>query len=239
VLLSVKDEYTLQSDFTASKYFQQFIGGFKFLLSHKGIFFFFVGSTIIWAANESIWANFLLFPIYENYSGNQDNLTALLRALIFASGVLWQLFIVRYISKIRNVKRWIFITSMLSNVIFFSLIYIYYTWFPPTSSDLILAFGLFLVFQLPAMWEPLEYILRSRLNLDLVPDDIRNAIYSLLPTLTTLIGIPGALLAGFISKEFGFLSTILLTVIVTSIGALITGIGIGWLPAISKTESMN
>ena len=77
------------------------------------------------------------------------------------------------------------------------------------------------------------------MNLDLVPDNIRNAIYSLLPTLTTFIGIPGVLLGGFILKEFGFLSTILLTVIVTSMGALITGIGIGWLPAISKTESKN
>ena len=88
------------------------------------------------------------------------------------------------------------------------------------ATELTLAFGLFLVFQLPGMWEPLEYILRNRLNLDLVPDNIRNAIYSLLPTLTTLIGIPGALLGGYCINEFGFLTTILLTVILTTLVAL-------------------
>lgn len=109
-------------------------------------------------------------------------------------------------------------------------------WFPPTALDIALVFGLFLVFQLPGMWESLEYILRSRLNLDLVPDNIRNAIYSLLPTLTTLIGVPGALLGGYILNEFGILPTILLTIIVTSIGAFITGIGIAWLPKINNAK---
>ena len=72
------------------------------------------------------------------------------------------------------------------------------------AAELALAFGLFLVFQLPGMWEPLQYILRNRLNLDLVPDNIRNAIYSLLPTLTILIGIPGTLLGGYCINEFEF-----------------------------------
>ena len=103
-------------------------------------------------------------------------------------------------------------------------------------AELTLAFGLFLVFQLPGMWEPLEYILRNRLNLDLVPDNIRNAIYSLLPTLTTLIGIPGALLGGYCINEFGFLTTILLTVIFTTFGGFITGIGIAWIPKISNAQ---
>ncbi|MHA1966474.1 MAG: MFS transporter [Candidatus Hodarchaeales archaeon] len=235
-MVLVKDEFTEKTDFSVAKYFQQFFGGFKFLLSHKGIFFFFVGSTVIWAANNSIWVNFLLFPTYENYSGGQDNFTAFLRAIIFASGVFWQLFIVRYISKIKKVKQWVFITTAISNPIFFFMFFAYYTLFPPTVLDLSLVFGLFLVFQLPSMWESLEYILRSRLNLDLVPDNIRNAIYSLLPTLTTLIGIPGALLGGYILNEFGFLSTILLTVIITSIGVFITGIGIAWLPKISNAK---
>ncbi len=236
VTLFIRDDYTVQTDFTTSKYFQQFLGGFRYLLSNKGILFFFVGSTIIWAANNSIWVNFLLFPMYENYSGGQDNLTATLRALIFASGVFWQFFIVRYISKFKRIKRWILITTTLSNPVFFFMVYYYNIWFPPIDQDLSLVIGLFLIFQLPSMWESLEYILRSRLNLDLVPDDIRNAIYSLLPTLTTLIGVPGALLGGQILSQYGFLPAIFAVVIISSIGVMVTGIGLAWLPAI-KSQS--
>jgi MFS family permease len=236
VTLFIKDVYTEQTNFTTSKYFQQFLGGFKYLLSNKGILFFFVGSTIIWAANNSIWYNFLLFPTYENYSGGQDNLTAALRALIFASGVFWQLFVVRYISRIKRIKRWILLTTSLSNPIFFLTVYFYYNWFPPIDQDLTLVLGLFLIFQIPSMWESLEYILRSRLNLDLVPDDIRNAIYSLLPTITTLIGVPGALLGGHILSQYGFLPAILVVVIISSFGVILTGIGLAYLPAI-KSQS--
>ncbi|MFX1284456.1 MAG: hypothetical protein ACFFB5_12425 [Promethearchaeota archaeon] len=223
-----------QSDFTMRVYFSQFLGGFRFLFSQKGILLFFVGTTIIWAANNSIWVNFLLFPIYEGYSGGQDHTTAMFRAIIFASGVLWQLFIVKYINKLTRIKLWIFITTAFSNVIFFFAIFLYYSWFPPITFDLMLLLGLFIVFQLPGMWEPLEFILRNRLNLDLVPDNIRNAVYSLLPTLTTLIGIPGALIGGYYLKYIGFAETVLFTSLFSGLGVLLTGVGLLWLPEIRE-----
>ncbi|MFX0151861.1 MAG: hypothetical protein ACFFAJ_13820, partial [Candidatus Hodarchaeota archaeon] len=200
----------------------------------KGILLFFVGSTIIWAANNSIWVNFLLFPIYEGYSGGQDYTTALFRAIIFASGAFWQLFIVKYINRFTRTKLWIFITTAFSNAIFFFFVFLYYLWFPPTMLDLVLLLGLFLVFQLPGMWEPLEYILRNRLNLDLVPDKTRNAIYSLLPTLTNLIGIPGALIGGYFLKYIGFAETILFTALFSGLGVVMTGGGLLWLPKIGE-----
>ncbi|MHA2032405.1 MAG: hypothetical protein ACW99Q_23775, partial [Candidatus Kariarchaeaceae archaeon] len=72
------------------------------------------------------------------------------------------------------------------------------------------------------------------LNLDLVPDDIRNAIYSLLPTITTLIGVPGALLGGYILSQYGFLPAIVVVVIISSFGVILTGIGLVWLPVIKN-----
>ncbi len=237
ITVIVKDNYLSKSVFTSTKYFQQFQSGFKFLLSQKGIFLFFIGTTIIWAANNSIWVNFLLFPIYGGYSGGQDDFTAMLRALIFASGVFWQLFIVKYISKIHRIKLWIFITTSLSNTVFFSLVYFYYTQFPPTGFEFSLVLGLFIIFQLPGIWEPLEFILRSRLNLDLVPDEIRNGIYSLLPTITTIIGIPGALVGGYILKIYPFSSAILITALFSSVGVIVTGMGLARLPEINKTDS--
>ncbi|MFX1506972.1 MAG: MFS transporter [Promethearchaeota archaeon] len=232
ITVIVKDSYLSKSDFTTSLYFQQFQSGFKFLLSQKGIFLFFIGTTIIWAANNSIWVNFLLFPIYGSYSGGQDDITAMLRALMFTSGVFWQIFIVKYISKIQRIKLWIFITTAFSNSVFFLFVYFYYLRFPPTGLDLSLVLGLFIIFQLPGIWEPLEFILRNRLNLDLVPDEIRNSIYSLLPTITTIIGIPGALIGGYILKTSPFSSAILVTAIFSGIGVILTGMGLSKLPEI-------
>lgn len=86
------------------------------------------------------------------------------------------------------------------------------------------------------MWEPLELILRNRLNLDLIPDATRNAVYSPLPTITTLIGIPGALIGGYYFTNFGFVQTILFTCLLSGLGLVIAGIGLGWLSKISKKD---
>jgi hypothetical protein len=228
-----------ESDFTAKIYFDQFLGGLRFLFSQKGILLFFIGSTIIWAANNSVWVNFLLFRIYESYSGGQDHTTAMLRAIMFASGVFWQLFIIKFIDRLKRIRLWIFITAALSNAVFFFLTYLYYLWFPPTELDFYLLVGLFLVFQIPGMWEPLEFILRNRLNLDLVPDVTRNAVYSLLPTMTNLIGIPGALIGGYFLNNFGFAQTILFTCLFSGLGLIVAGLGLGWLPRISYKEEID
>ena len=229
----MRDSSGSKIDFTSKKYFNQFFGGLKFLFSEKGIALFFIGSTIIWAANNSIWVNFLLFKIYEGYSGGSDTTTALLRAIMFASGVFWQLIIVKYISKFKNTKLWILITTSFSNVIFFAFIYWYFLIFPPTSFDLMLVIGLFIIFQLPSIWEPLEGTLRSRVSLDLIPDDKRNSVYSLLPSLTNLFGIGGALIGGLVLENFGFADAILLTTVISGIGVIIAGIGLKYLPNLS------
>ncbi|MFX1255840.1 MAG: hypothetical protein ACFFCZ_29815 [Promethearchaeota archaeon] len=215
-----------ESKMTFKTYFHRFSSGIRFFVSDKGIFLYFIGSTITWAANNSIWVNYLLFPTYANYTGGSDNLTALIRAVIFASGVLWQLIAIRFISKIKRVNLWIFITTTLSNPVFFFLVYLYYWIAPPTTVDLALIFGLFLVFQLPGMWESLEFTLRNQLNLDLVPDKLRNSIYSLLPTITTLIGIPGTIFGSWFISLYSFTAGILLTAIISLIGVLIVGIGL-------------
>ncbi|MFX0211991.1 MAG: hypothetical protein ACFFDT_38810 [Candidatus Hodarchaeota archaeon] len=82
----------------------------------------------------------------------------------------------------------------------------------------------------------MEFILRNRLNLDLVPDKTRNAVYSLLPTLTTLIGVPGALIGGYYLKYIGFAETILFTALFSGLGVVMAGVGLLWLPKIGEKE---
>ena len=230
IIVLVKDLINKKEQITVRDYFGQFFNGIKVLISHHGVFLFFMGSTIIWAANNSIWVNFLLFRIYEGYSGGQDDTTALLRAIIFASGVLWQFLIVKYITRLKRNRLWIFITTSLSNPLFFLAIYAYYLWFPPIEVSLVFLLGLVLVFQMPSIFEPLEFILRDQLNLDLIPDSSRNSFYSLLPTITNLIGIFGALAGGSFLSNYGFAETILLTALISGIGAFVAGVGLFRLP---------
>ena len=237
IIILVKDIINKQEQITVKSYLGQFFNGIKVLISHHGIFLFFIGSTIIWAANNSIWINFLLFRIYEGYSGGQDDITALLRSLIFASGVLWQFFIVKYINRIRRNKLWIFITTSFSNPLFFLAIYAYYILYPPVNFSVVLFFGLILVFQMPSVFEPLEFILRNQLNLDLIPDNSRNSFYSLLPTLSNLIGTFGAIAGGFFLSTYGFAETILLTATISGVGAIFAGFGLFKLPQIQSQTS--
>ncbi len=232
IIVLIRDTIDKKDQITIRSYFGQFFNGIKVLISHHGIFLFFIGSTIIWAANNSIWVNFLLFRIYEGYSGGQDDTTALIRALIFASGVLWQFFIVKYITRLKRNRLWIFITTNFSNPLFFLTIYIYYLNFPPIEVNVFLLLGLVFVFQMPSIFEALEFILRNQLNLDLIPDESRNSFYSLLPTITNSIGIFGALAGGYILSSYGFAETILLTAIISGIGAFFTGIGLIRLPKV-------
>ncbi|MFX0087900.1 MAG: hypothetical protein ACFFAU_19770 [Candidatus Hodarchaeota archaeon] len=226
-----------QSENTFKGYLRQFTKGIHFLVSKKGVLFFFIGSTVIWAANNSLWVNFLLFRIYGGYSGNQDDTTAFLRTILFGTGVFWQLVILRYLPKIRNLKFWIPFTNALSNTIFFFAIYIYYLVFPPMGVDIFLILGLIVIFQLPSIWEPLEFVLRNRLNLDLVPDDIRNSVYSLLPSIMNFLGIFMALIGGTYIKSFGFASTILLTSIISGIGLILSIFGINWIENLAVSDN--
>ncbi|MHA1995868.1 MAG: hypothetical protein ACW97Z_15080 [Candidatus Hodarchaeales archaeon] len=66
--------------------------------------------------------------------------------------------------------------------------------------------------------------------MDLVPDDRRNTVYSLLPFITNLLGIGGALFGGFVIKNYGIADAILLTTLDRFVGVIIVGIGLKLLP---------
>ena len=66
----------------------------------------------------------------------------------------------------------------------------------------------------------LTWLFYSRIIIDLVPNQIRNSIYSFIPTLILLLAIPANLLGGFIIDDYGFVAGILLVVVFAAIGVL-------------------
>ncbi|MFX0116250.1 MAG: hypothetical protein ACFFB3_17000, partial [Candidatus Hodarchaeota archaeon] len=204
--------------------------GLHFALTDKGVFLFFVGWAIIGACNYSIWGGMLLFPIYESY-GREDIFTAILRATIFATAVISNFIWAKLSSRIAEPKRWIFICISVSNPIFFAAAAIFLYLAPPEESLVIWKFfALIAVFTLFATWEGLGFILNNRLKVDLVPDRVRNAIYSLEPTLVLILSIPFIVVGGIVIESLGMGIGALLTSILSVIGIIILGLGLLWLP---------
>lgn len=224
-------------------YWSQLAGGIRFAVSSRGIFFYLIGLSLIGAGAGAIWMNFLLFPYYDGYSGGSDDLTGLLRASIFLTGIGWTVIAMKASKKVQDPRYWIVLTSFLAAPVFFFLTFLYYEAFPP-SNNLVLAtyIGTFIVFQFLGFWMNLDQILRSRLHLEYVPDKYRNAVYSLIPTLIVLVGAPLIIIAGSIITNDGFSSGILFVVGLCLLGAILSSYGLIMLPktaSSSKNGSSN
>jgi hypothetical protein len=211
-------------------YGHQLAGGFHFVASDRGVLCYMLGTALMVGAIIGVWANLLLFPYYESYSGS-DDYTGLLRAIIFLTGIFWQVIAAEVSKKVRHIRRGIFVAAFLADPIFFVLVFLYYESFPPTYAFILTTYiGVVVVFQLTGMWVSLDNILRSRLHLELVPDKHRNAVYSLLSTFIVSFGAPFVILGGFVVDNYGFAAGILLAAILSTFGVLIMGLGLHWLP---------
>jgi len=198
-------------------YFNFLKGGVSFLFSSKIAFFFIIGWSL-YNVTWLIWGNLILFPLYFGYSGS-DSVASVLRTLIFLIGIPIGIYNANASKKISNDKFPLFIILQL--LIFFPGYVILTTLIPPKNELNILGFILTLILQnsLISFLFRLASILRQRIMVDLVPSEHRNAIYSLIPTIIALIGIPVLPIAGKIIEDFGMTAGIAIAGVVSLIGA--------------------
>ncbi|MHA2494919.1 MAG: MFS transporter [Candidatus Hodarchaeales archaeon] len=213
---------------TFQVYIDRLTGGVKFLISSRGILFLFLGLALFGAIG-AIWGIFMLFPFYESYSGT-DEYTGLLRAIIFASGIIKMIFIARLSKKIKKLHFPLFLSYLMLDCVFFALLFGFYEVFPPQNRFILsLYVGVIILFQWVGIWLPFMIIFESRLMIELVPDEFRNAVYSLRPTLTLLLGIPLITLGGFVITSFSFSAGILLLILLSLMSSTFLGLGLYWL----------
>ncbi|MHA2091049.1 MAG: MFS transporter [Candidatus Kariarchaeaceae archaeon] len=208
-----------------SKYIKRVKESLTIFIQSKTIFFYFTGIATMWAVNESIWHTYVLFKLYRDYTGS-DAGAGILRSVIYFTGLLWQLLVIKIIHRFKNAHFWVFIATLVSNALFFVLIFIYYLQVPPGEFDLIAIIGFLLIYQIPAAWEALQGTLMQRINLDLIPDDYRNSLYSLLPTLARAIGIVFVLIAGLLIDFYGFNNIFYLLILTSVLGSSLLGVGL-------------
>ncbi|PWI49342.1 hypothetical protein CEE45_02065 [Candidatus Heimdallarchaeota archaeon B3_Heim] len=174
---------------------------------------FLVISICLWNITWQIWVKMILFPIYFGYTGS-DAGTGILRfigwignSILAAKAAIW--------SKNFNFRRWGPRLNLIIIISFFGFFTILVMLYPLENPFNVIPIILLLCYVFIFLGlNNLFLILRQRLIFDLVPDSIRNSVYSLLPTLTLLVGVPFLFFSGDIIESYGFPVMLILLMII-------------------------
>ncbi len=221
--------------------------GFKFLWSSKFVTLIILGEVVMWSIGP-VWWNLILFPLYFSFLVTLVAVSAF-RTLVFIpqaianerSGVLAKRF---------EPKIWIprFRLLQFTGVIFYLILAVIVYIFPgippgtdPETIDLFIVlipftnlplieiptqtvipvFLLFLLFVGLNMFGAIADILTQRVMLDVIPNRIRNSMYSLRPTLVMLVSMPLIAFFGwFIPFTGGFLFTFIICALISLIAVV-------------------
>jgi MFS family permease len=186
-------------------YFKLLGGGLHFAFFNKTMFFFLLGlcfsSTVV-----IIWAEMILFPVYQGYTGS-DGGVGLMRLVVLLLGTV-SIFFASKVAVNMEIT-WIPRLTFIDTVIFYWGVAFLTTWFPIDEKTFTpLAIIAFMIFYTPIyFFHGLKLILNSRFFLDSIPDQNRNSIYSLIPTLLLITSAPVAIIGGSLIKNLGISTT--------------------------------
>ena len=238
ILVKLTTDVAPEEKISTRSYLRRIQESFGIFLKTPVLLTYFLGIAFMWAANASVWYIFLLFKLYLEYTGSDAGAGGL-RGIVYLSGLFWQILVIRVIHRFKKAYLWVFLSAFISNVIFFSLVLIYYQTVPPGKFSLFAIAGFLLIYQIPVAWEALQGTLQQRINLDLIPDEYRNSLYSLLPTLAQLFGVPFVFAAGWLINGYGFESVFYLLIVISLAGSFLLGLSFKFAGASHETPAKN
>jgi len=217
--------------------------GFKFLWSSRFVTYLILGGVVLWSTGP-VWWNLILFPLYFSYLVTIVAVSAF-RTIVFLpqalanerSGVIAKRF---------DPKKWIprFRLLQFTGVIFYLLLAMIVYFFPgadPETTEFISIFIpftslplieipvqtiipvalIFILFVALNMFGAVADILTQRVMLDVVPNRIRNSMYSLQPTLVMVVSMPLIAFFGWLLPQSGgFTLTLLLCSIISLVATI-------------------
>ena len=215
--------------------------GVKFLYSSKFIIYITLGEILLFSTGP-VWWNLILFPLYFSYLLT-DVAVSSFRTLIFVPSAGFQERTGVW-AKSFDPKKWIprFRLIQFNGFIMFLLLalvtFVFAT--PPPTAEMfqilipftnlalieipivaLLPVGLmFSIFIICGIFGGLAGILTQRVMIDVVPNRIRNSMYSLRPTLILLVSIPLIVFFGWAIPMFGFPFTFVICAVLTLFGAI-------------------
>ncbi|MHA2245451.1 MAG: MFS transporter [Candidatus Hodarchaeales archaeon] len=186
-------------------YFNLLGEGLRFVLFNRVMLFFLIGlcfsGTVV-----IIWSEMILFPVYLAYTGS-DGGVGILRLIVLLLGTVSIFFASK---KAANMEiTWIPRLTFIDTVMFYWGVAILTAWFPIDENTFTpLAIFSFLLLYTPIyFFHGLKLILTQRFFLDSIPDQNRNSIYSLIPTLLLITSAPVAIIGGSLLKNLGVSTT--------------------------------
>ncbi|MFW9992248.1 MAG: MFS transporter [Candidatus Odinarchaeota archaeon] len=199
-------------------YFKYLKGGISFTFSSRTSFFFIVGMAVF-NVSWYLWGALILFPLYFGYTGS-DAGAALFRTTSFAITIVIHLFNANISKRFSNhhYPRFLFLHAF----IFYPAYIVLFTLLPVgnTFNLLGILLVLFIMNLTVAFILNLGVILQRRIMIDLIPSENRNAVYSLIPTIVALIGIPILPFAGNLIDSHGLIAGIVICFILYTAGSL-------------------
>ncbi|MHA2173901.1 MAG: MFS transporter [Candidatus Hodarchaeales archaeon] len=181
--------------------------GIKFLFHSKRTFFFLAG-MILYQAIWMIWALLILFVIYFGYTGS-DLYAGMFRTSVFLLGIPTFILVGNITKKITD-KEWIYKFHLLHAFLFFGGFALILHLIPLTDAFNIQGIVLVaLIFTLAGIFDQLTMVLRQRIMIDLVPERIRNSVYSLIPTIVGVLSVPFMSIVGALIGIFSISTGIL------------------------------
>ncbi|MFW9997150.1 MAG: MFS transporter, partial [Candidatus Odinarchaeota archaeon] len=185
-----------------------------------------IAGICISSAFMAIWGQLMLFPFYESY-GKTDDMTGLLRSIIFIIGAIITGLMAIPAKKLRNPQKWLGITTAISGTGFLWGIYLIRVFNPPPETFNIISYVFVIVgFALIGILFSLSNVLMPRFYLEIIPDKNRNSVYSLMPTLIMFSSVIIIAFGGFILDILGFNNTLLVLGLFNLVGGLIASRGI-------------
>ncbi|MFW9996870.1 MAG: MFS transporter [Candidatus Odinarchaeota archaeon] len=230
VLALIRDEKVkenLETSTVAQKssngYLTYLVGGIKFLVSNKGPFFFIIGTALYFSA-ISIWGSIILIPLYFGYTGS-DALASTLRTLAFVVGVPISIYIAKVSQRFNKDKA---PHATFGFVILFFPGFVVLTFLVPVSNEFNLigcAVTIILLNGIIPTLGDLGNILRQRVIIDMVNSENRNAVYSLIPSIVSILGIFLLPISGILIEEYSLTAGIAAALVVGLLATVMIMIG--------------
>ncbi|MFW9848284.1 MAG: MFS transporter [Candidatus Thorarchaeota archaeon] len=243
-LPQVKEEKQTQDRprISAGEYVGLLKGGVTYLLEEPWVKNVIIGSMLV-TSTVMVWGNLILFPMYFSYLLT-DVAVSSYRTILFTPGVvaqersgIW--------SRRFDPKKWIprFRILQAGGFVFYIIFATIMFFFPPPTVsgpgiDLIIPFTstvfmtipitsvipiilIALTFTFTMISAACADILTQREMLDVIPNNIRNSMYSLQPTIAMIFAMPQIAIFGWLIPIIGFPATLVSIGLISVVGVLI------------------
>ena len=206
-------------------YFRYLRGGITTVAQNKTLRLMVIG-LMISGAGWAIWSGLILFPLYAAYAVT-DAGTALLRSSIFILGALCTGAAGVVSKRISNLQKWLALAIIIIDALFFIGIYVMLLFNPIPSTFTLITFVIVIVtFTLAFGPRYVADVLRPRFYLDVIPDENRNAVYSLIPTLIMIVSIFALPMGAVLIEILGQETTLLILAFNGLVGSTITAVAV-------------